>query len=81
MCVGSQPATTPSVFYFIAAQLPDCWKNLILKTVVLLKGVTVLVFCRCVVHLFPSDITYMLKGTCNGVSSSSTRYHVLFVVQ
>lgn len=61
-CLGTEPGATAVLFHFVAAQLPNCWINLILKTIVLLKNVTVLVFYCHVAHLFPTDITCMLKG-------------------
>lgn len=60
--LGTKPAATAVLFHFVAAQLPNCWINLTLKTIVLLKNVTVLVFYSYVAHLFPADITCVLKG-------------------
>lgn len=39
-CLGTEPAATSVPFHF-AAQLLNCWINLTLKTIVLLKNVTV----------------------------------------
>lgn len=61
-CLATEPASTAVLFHFVAAQLPNCWINLMLKTVVLLKNVTGLVFYSHVSHLFPEDLTCVLKG-------------------
>lgn len=78
-CLGTEPAAAAVLFHFVAAQLPNCWINLTLKTIVLLKNVTVEL---CFTVMWPTfslqtslvcwrGMRWLQGLPVNGVSSSS----------